>query len=143
MKPKFGGILNIRFRAAGENPAISELHKKLEGVLEEKPVCIGEIRYGETSRIAYISLEIVQGQDDKAMALLQLLAWIRRYKSLLHAFRAEKWIEVSTYMLPEQAYEQLSFSVELMKAAIAADCRLDNTCYALMAPRDSMDKRIL
>jgi hypothetical protein len=143
VKPQPGGILNILFRAAGPNPEIPTLQAKLSGSLDGTPINIGDIRYGEKSESAFISLAIVEACDDKIIALANLLTWLNQHAKVLEHFEADKWIEVNTYLLPDQAYEQIAFSPELMRAAIKADCHLDNTCYALITPRDSMHRRTI
>jgi len=143
MNIKPGGIQNILFRAAGTNPAISTLQKKLTGKLDGKPICIGEVRFGEPSKLAFISLEITGWSDDKMKAMAKLSAWLTKHQKILKALDAEKWIEVNTYLLPNQAYEQVGFNLMVMKAALAAGCNLDNTCYAMITPRDSMHGRFL
>jgi hypothetical protein len=143
MSVKPGCIQRILFRAVGPNPAIPSLRGKVAGKLDGKPIQVGDLRFGEPSKLAFISLEIVGWMEDKTKAMSKLKAWLIKHGHILRRTKAEKWIEVCTYLLPNQAYEQMGFTIEVMKAAILADCHLDNTCYALITPRDSMHLKLL
>ena len=143
MSVKPGCIQKILFRAAGPNPAIPSLRGKVAGKLDGKPINVGDVRFGEPSKHAFISLKIVGWTEDKMRAMAKLKAWLVKHAPVLRRAKAEKWIEVHTYLLPNQGYEQIGFTTELMKAAISADCHLDNTCYALITPRDSMHHKLL
>lgn len=143
MSVRSGCIQKILFRAVGPNPAIPSLQGMVAGKLDSKPVNVGDVRFGQPSKQAFISLEILGWTEDKMKAMAILKAWLIKHARVLRRVKAEKWIEVHTYLLPNQAYEQIGFTTELMKAAISADCHLDNTCYALITPRDSMHQKML
>jgi len=137
---KSGCVMNVLFRIVGDDDLIPTLSEKVGGTVDSR-VTKGKIRFGSPAPHHFISIRINDGEEKQQDAVCKTTEWLRQHKLLLAGLSGDKWIEFSTYTMPEQAYESLAFSKELMQSAIDADCRLHNTCYAGIMQHDSMWRR--
>lgn len=137
---KSGSVIEVLFRAVGDDDSIPKLHQKLQGTLEGS-VTKGQMHFGKPAPHHFISLRINDGEEVQQDAMVKITDWLRRHRSLIAGLAGEKWIEFSTALPPEQAYETLSFPEEVLQAALDARCRLQNTCYAVIPKYDSMWRR--
>jgi hypothetical protein len=133
-------VAQVQFRIVGDDDRIPSLGDLLDRVVDDA-VKKGQRQVGRESPHHFLSLRLAVGNADQEMANEEVTKWLRRHQALLASLAGDKWVEFSTALLPEQAYETLAFSQEVLRAAADAECRLHNTCYAVWPRHDSMWKR--
>ena len=133
-------VSQVQFRIVGDDGRIPNLGGLVDGTVDGT-IRKGQPNGGRPAPNHFISLRIAEGDEDKEVAHKKVTDWLRRHQSLLASLTGDKWIEYSTVILPEQAYETLAFPEEVLRAAVDAKYQLHNTCYAGMMRHDSMWKR--
>ncbi|MCG3150419.1 MAG: hypothetical protein PCFJNLEI_03905 [Verrucomicrobiae bacterium] len=133
-------VTQVQFRIVGDDDRIPNLGGLLDGGVDGA-IKKGQPQVGRESPHHFISIRLSVGDAEQKTANEKVTEWLCRHQSLLAGLDGDKWVEFSTALLPEQAYETLAFSQELLRAAVDAKCRLHNTCYAVWPRHDSMWKR--
>jgi hypothetical protein len=122
-------IDQVQFRIAGNDDRIPTLGESLGGFVDAI-IVRGQQRAGGEAQHHFISLRIWGGLSEQGEPNQSAARWLEEHQLLLADLVGDKWLDFSTYLREDQAYESWSFSLELMQAAVEAQCQLRNTCYA-------------